>query len=182
MTLFLSLRWPNVVEMGDDDPLTAEQLTREINALRELMEAQLSGIHKLMDAKFDSVAHQFAVIEQRRIEQKEDNKLTVNAALQAQKDSVAQQTLASERAIAKSEGATTKQLDQQTISFTTAIDGVHGSIADIKDRVAKIEATRLGETTQRGDTRAGVSLAMLSAGVILSVCALISSVLIALIK
>lgn len=110
---------------------------------RELQTKQ-ADMERLRDEKFNGVAKQFALVEQQRIEQKADTKLAVDAALSAQVKAVEQQTVASERSIAKSETATSKQLEQLGTTFSTAFEGFRREIADIKERVTTVEQLKLG--------------------------------------
>jgi uncharacterized LabA/DUF88 family protein len=128
----------------DPTILTTEQLLREVDRAKELLLATLDGLDRVTQEKFRSVDRQFSLVEQQRIEQKVDTKAAVDAALIAQKEAVKEQTTASERAIAKSEAATTKQLEQLNATFTTAINGVAASLQDCKDRVAKLESLKQG--------------------------------------
>ena len=61
----------------------------------------------------------------------------MDAALTAQKEAVKEQTIASERAIAKSEAATTKQLEQQQVTFATVSDALRRSIDEVKERAVE---------------------------------------------
>ena len=85
----------------------------------------------------DLTTERFNAAERLRVEQKKDTKDAVDAALSAAKEAVKEQTTASERSIAKSEGATSKQLDQIQETFTTAIDGLRRSIDDLKEARAE---------------------------------------------
>lgn len=163
----------------------AQVREREHASLQELFEAKLQGAGNITSEKFTSVETQFDLIERQRVEQKKDTKDAVDAALSAAKEAVKEQTTASERSIAKSETATTKQLEQLTATFSTAILGVTTSIndlkdsnnntfGDLKDRIGKVEtavsnlaATKAGINENRADTRSSNTLqvALLAAGI-----------------
>jgi hypothetical protein len=128
----------------DPTALTTEQLLREIDRTKELVEALLAGKEALTAERFLSVARQLDLVEQQRVEQKSDTKSAVDAALTAQKEAVREQTTASERSIAKSEAATTKQLEQLSATFTTAIKGVTDALQDLKDRITRVESLKQG--------------------------------------
>lgn len=132
----------------DPTVLTTDQIRREINTLRELLECSINGLQAVLLERFESVDKHLAIVEHQRIEQKSDTKAAVDAALTAQKEAVKEQTTASERAIAKSEMATTKQLDQLGATFATAITGVSASVADVKERVGRVESMRVGGQQQ----------------------------------
>ena len=121
--------------------LTTEQLKREIENLREFLEASIKAETNLTDARFKALAQQNEMVEKQRIEQKGDVKAAVDAALAAQKEAVKEQTLASERSIAKSEAATTKQLEQIIATFSASIGSVSLQLNDAKDRLYRLETT-----------------------------------------
>lgn len=144
----------------DPTVLTTEALHREISALRELVLERVDRVTEVADEKFDSIETQLDLIERQRVEQKKDTKDAVDAALAAAKEAVKEQTTASERAIAKSEAATTKSIDQLGVTFTTAIDGSRRESADLKERVVAAEQQKVGGQEARTvaqETRAGLS-------------------------
>jgi cobalamin biosynthesis Mg chelatase CobN len=173
------------VPIPDPTQLTTEALLREIKGLRELMELRIDGVSEqceankqkgiaahegikaLTEEKFKRVEQQFELVERQRVEQKNDTKAAVDAALTAQKEAVKEQTTASERAIAKSESGTTKQLEQLAENFRTAQSGVITTIDDLKDRVRGIEATKAGgqQTSTQLIALTGVLAAVVAAGV-----------------
>jgi ribosomal protein L7/L12 len=128
----------------DPTSLTTDQLLRETHSLRDLMRAELKSEVDLTAERFASVATHLSLSERQRVEQKKDTKDAVDAALAAAKEAVKEQTTASERAIAKSEAATTKQLEQLTATFNTAIKGVTDLLNDSKDRLSRMEAIKQG--------------------------------------
>ena len=192
-----------VTQRPDPSTLTTAQLLREIEILRdsiddkvdarhremavaqELSEAKLRGEAQLTSQRFDAFTNQLELIERQRVEQKSDTKAAVDAALIAQKEAVQEQTIASGLSIAKSEAATAKQLDQQSVTFTTAISGVtktssdqkdafNISIADLKERlgaldlkVGGIESNKAGgaevRTERRADNMQAIALVAIAA-------------------
>lgn len=129
-----------------DDPsaLTTAQLHREITILRELLDALFLGAEEINVQRFAAIEKELSLVERQRVEQKSDTKAAVDAALTAQKEAVKEQTTASDRAIAKSEMAMTKQLEQLQATFATAINGVTLLLNDAKERIVKIEANKSG--------------------------------------
>jgi len=87
----------------------------------------------------------------------EQVKLAVDAALQAAKEAVGEQNKGFTLSIDKSEAATTKQIDSLGIRLTTATGGLEGQIADVKERLTRLEATGLGRTQQVVEHRAASS-------------------------
>jgi hypothetical protein len=124
--------------------LTTQQLYREIEASKETTENLIDGLREILDEKFASVNRQLELVEQQRVEQKSDTKAAVDAALTAQKEAVKEQTTASERAIAKSEASTTKQLEQLTATFQTAIRATDDKVAAVSNRLTTVEAIKQG--------------------------------------
>lgn len=113
------------------DVLNRER-TEQLAALRELLEEKIEALEKLVSQQFD-------LIERQRIEQKADTKTAVDAALQAQKEAVREQTTASALSIAKSETATTKQLEQQQVTTATAVGDLRRSIDELKERIGEVD-------------------------------------------
>jgi hypothetical protein len=106
---------------------------KEFEDLKELLLAQINE-------RFNKVAQQFELVERQRVEQKKDTKDAVDAALTAQKEAVKEQTTASERAIAKSEAFTTKQIDAIGAIIQSRDKGVDDKIDDLKSRVTAAES------------------------------------------
>ena len=147
------------VPVPDPTALTTDAIRREMLGLKELLEQriedrdreiralvtdrneQLKAMRELLTAKIEAevtlTAERFETSERLRLEQKADTKAAVDAALTAQKEAVKEQTIASERAIAKSEAATTKQLEQQQVTFATVSDALRRSIDEVKERAVE---------------------------------------------
>jgi len=129
----------------DPTVLTTEALQREIRALERLLTQRIEGLAEVETERFVRVDAQFELVEKQRVEQKTDTKAAVDAALIAQKEAVKEQTTASERAIAKSEAATAKQLEQLGTTFVTALEGLRRDIDGLKERITSVESQRVGE-------------------------------------
>lgn len=167
----------------DPTVLTTQQLYREIESAREMTETLIDGLREILDEKFSSIDRQLQLVEQQRVEQKQDTKAAVDAALTAQKEAVKEQTTASERAIAKSEASTTKQLEQLSETFATAIRGLTQLVDDLKERTGRIEAIKQGATETRTESRAVTSgitaivvAAIAAGGLILTAVSIIAAV------
>jgi len=142
----------------DPTILTTEQLLREIGALKDLVESWIDTLEQVNSEKLRSVWSQLELVERQRVEQKADTKAAVDAALTAQKEAVKEQTTASERAIAKSEASTTKQLEQLSVTFATNIQSVTSLVGDIKERISTIEARKASATETRTDQRLNIGM------------------------
>jgi hypothetical protein len=128
----------------DPTVLTTAALEREIGHIKSLLDRDVQALEDVMGEKFTAVDKQLTLVEQQRVEQKQDTKTAVDAALLAQKEAVREQTIASERSIAKSETATNQQLQQLGQTFTTAFEGLRRDIDDTKQRLTVVEATKAG--------------------------------------
>ena len=153
----------------DHTDALARRLEASIVALQALGAAQDTGAAHLAAERFRSIEEHFRLVETQRVEQKVDTKSAVDAALIAQKEAVREQTTASERAVAKSDAATAKQIEQLTATFRTAIDGVTSLLSDTKDRVGQIEATRRGSLDERGQQQTGLGSTVSVLGLVVAV-------------
>lgn len=146
---------------------------------RILASVQLSKeMGELRDQKFITVQTQFDLIERQRLENKADTKAAVDAALAAAKEAVKEQTTASDRAITKSETATSEQLKQMNVTFTTAIQGINQPISDLRDRVISLESMRIGGHEQKIDTRAITSDTRANIGIYVALGGMVLTLLI----
>jgi hypothetical protein len=107
--------------------LLNRERTGQFASLQTLLEGRVEAEARVAQERFDTA-------ERSRVEQKQDTKAAVDAALSAAKEAVKEQTTASERSIAKSEAATAKQLEQQQLTTTTALQSLRTSIDEMKER------------------------------------------------
>jgi hypothetical protein len=110
------------------------QFKGELAALKELLKAEMNGLRELHGEKFIGVQTQFR-----------DSDKAVQAALQAAKEAVGEQNKSSDLAIAKSETATSKQIDQLGALLSTRASGFDVQIGDLKSRIALIEGQGSGK-------------------------------------
>ena len=141
---------------ADPTNRTLDTVHREIENVSDKLENLIKSEARLTNERFDSVAREFELIERGRTEQKRDTKEAVDAALVAQKTAVAEQTIASEKSINKSEAATAKAIDAQTISFTQSLSAMQSSFSDLKERVVVIEAKDVGQFHERNERRMSI--------------------------
>lgn len=163
----------------DHSDALARRFELAMVSLRVLFESRDEGAAQVAAERFRAVDRQFELVERQRVEQKVDTKGAVDAALIAQKEAVREQTTASERAVAKSDAATAKQIEQLTVTFRTALDGLTNLLSDTKDRVGVIEATRSGSDAQHAQQQSGVGSLVSVLGLVVavvSVAALVISV------
>lgn len=127
----------------DPTILTTEALNREISNVRELLKQDIESLGALVEEKFRSVDKQFELIENQRVEQKTDTKAAVVDALAAAKEIVREQSANFK-----------EQLTQITLTFSTALAGLTKQVDDMKERVAKIEAIKIGGNEAKGSVYA----------------------------
>lgn len=157
----------------DPTVLTTQQLLREVSSVREIIETRIAGMDKaitllqattdrypslmkaavtelrdLHEEKFKSIQTQFTERDTRTESSARDSKVAVDAALQAAKEAVGEQNKSSALAIAKSEAATTKQIDQLGVLIGTMEKGLNDKVSDLKDRLTTIE----GRSTGKGES------------------------------
>ena len=177
----------------DPTLLTTQQLLREMSNLREVIFTRLDAMDKAMDLfrenitrvptdvdkqvghlkalheeKFMGVQKQFEERDTRTDQTSRDSKVAIDAALQAAKEAVGQQTQASDRAIAKSETATSKQLDQLAVQIQTETKALDGKITDLKERLTLMEGRGSGVQASWAVAVAVIGMLMGVGGLILA--------------
>lgn len=165
----------SVTPVPDPTTLTTQSLLREIAGLRELLEARLSTVslavnqlEELHQEKFNSIAIQFRERDTRAEQSAKDSKIAVDAALQAAKEAVGEQNKSSALAIAKSESATMKQIDQIASLITTLNKSLDDKVVDIKDRMTLIEGHSKGSSDLWGYVAGAVGLLIGFAGIVIT--------------
>jgi len=171
----------------DPTALTTQQLLREIGLLREILEARLAGTDRIVtllrddlthlsglidekitavrqvhEEKFASVQTQFRERDVRTEQSSKDSKVAVDAALQAAKEAVGAQNTSNSVAIAKSEAATAKQIDQMALLIATGNKAVDDKFDDLKERMTRFEGRDAGSliTTSGHQTSQSFLLAL----------------------
>ena len=121
-----------VASHGQEMDLLNRERSEQFLALRELLMQRIDALDTLVDTRFN-------LLELQRSEQKSDTKAAVDAALSAAKEAVKEQTTASALSIAKSETATTKQLEQQQATTTTAVEALRRADDELKERIQDVD-------------------------------------------
>ena len=141
------------------------------------MDSRVSHLERLHSEKFASIQTQFTERDTRTEQTQRDSKVAVDAALQAAKEAVGKQQEGGDKAIAKSEAATIKQLDQIQLLIKTSVEGLDSKIADVKERLTRLESEDKGKqaavTTQQTSNASVVGIIGLVIGSLIGIGGLI---------
>lgn len=118
------------------------EIATAVGHLEVLFTEKLHSLELNSAEQFKSVQTQFRERDTRTEQSSKDSKVAVDAALQAAKEAVGEQNKSSALAIAKSEAATNKQLDQIGLVINATNNGMNDKIDDIKQRLAVVENRR----------------------------------------
>lgn len=134
------VRWPTEVQeqvgaLKELLEMKIDEVEKHIGHLKELLETRIEKGTDLKEEKFKNIEKQFQLIEQARVEHKNDTANAVDKALKAAKEAVNEQNTTNNIAISKSETAMTKQMDQQSEKINQIIKTFDDKIADVKERV-----------------------------------------------
>jgi cation transport regulator ChaB len=133
-----------------------------VNAANRILPSQIdekiSAKYEIQNEKFSSVQQQFKERDTRTEQSSKDSKVAVDAALQAAKEAVGEQNKSSALAIAKSEAATTKQIDQLQSLIAQGTKASDEKIADVKERLTRIEGMDTGKTKQVETSQSSTAL------------------------
>lgn len=143
---------------------------------------QIRFLQSLHEEKFRSIEIQFKERDTRTEQTSKDSKVAVDAALQAAKEAVGEQNKSSALAIAKSEAATTKQIDQLQVLIQTGSAAANDKIEDIKARLTLIEGRTSGNQSAVVDQRASQSSTLGMIGGVVGVLGLLAGVVLAIVK
>jgi hypothetical protein len=177
---------PKIISGGKPDPdptlLTTQALLREIASIKELFGTRFEGVEKnvelmhqslenvhtiidekvrnlkdLTDEKFKGIGTRFAEARYLTEQTSRNDKLALDAALQAQKEDVGKQNDSNNASISKTE-----------VLFTKQIDGLNDKIDDIKSRFIA------GDSQIKGKTEGISSVGAMAVGAAFIISSLIS--------
>lgn len=154
-----------------------------ISAALQAADRALLQLKEVQNEKFLSIETQFRERDTRVEQTARDTKVAVDAALQAAEKAVGKQNESFALSIAKSETATTKQIDQLSLQSATAANALDGKIVDVKDRVARIENQAIGwsksesqANTAKTTTNQGASIVLAAFAIVVSLAAIITQI------
>jgi hypothetical protein len=153
------------------------EMDRQVSHLREFIVSRIESTQVARDERFHSIDLQFRERDTRTDQSSRDSRVAVDAALQAAKEAVAEQNKSSALAIAKSETATAKQIDQLQTLIKTNNDATNDKINDIKARLDRGEGLTHGGDQHRAEKRLDSGLT----AAIVGVCVTLLSVAVAIV-
>lgn len=116
---------------------------RAVSAASELIKQQVRNVQDVANEKFLAIDGTFA-----------SNALALTAALAAQKEAAAEQNKSNTLAITKSEQATKETISANAAQTATGLGSQAATIADIKERVVRIESMGVGSRQAVTENRA----------------------------
>jgi cation transport regulator ChaB len=119
-------------------------LEETVNRVPTALQEGLGHLQAVMDERFASIETQFKERDTRSERESRDNKVAVDAAFAAQKEAASEQNKSNTLAIDKSEKATAETIDKLAELVGTQILALADKVDDLKDRVARAEASKQG--------------------------------------
>lgn len=203
----LQVSGSDVRPVPDPTSLTTLQIDTAIKALREIIETRLAGMDRaihlaesdqsvfpnridekisavagILEERFRSIGVQFHERDVREERTSRDGKLAIDAALQAAKEAVNAQNTSSAMAIAKSEAAAIKQIDQQGATIQSIKAALDDKIGDLKDRMLIFEGRGFGVKEAKTEGRDTGQYWIAIGGALLGVAGLGLAVIMAFLK
>ncbi len=154
------------------DKLRSE-LEVQMLGLREFIVSKIENIRDVNAEKFEAVSNRFAERDSQRDRLALENRISLDTALAAAKEAVAEQNKANAQAIGKSEAATQKQIDAMVQLMTNSNKSLEDKIADIKSRLDRGEGRDNGSNEARTDKRADVGSILQAIAVMATIVGLI---------
>lgn len=139
-----------------------------VAALRVEVMSEIRRVNDVTDQKFDAVKQQFEERDTRTEQAAQESRISLDAALAAAKEAVGEQNKSNALSIAKSEGATQKQIDALVELFNTRTGALDNRVSDIKSRLDSGEGGQTGQRMERDDRRASTNLTtnIMTAGIL----------------
>lgn len=134
----------------DPTTLTTLQLDREIQSLTNLVDEKFNAVNErftgriaVVDTRFDSIKTQFLERDTRISDGTSAARESLEAAMSAAKEAVAEQNRSNSAAIAKAESATDRRIEQLEALLHQTTKGYDEKIGDLKDSLARIQTALL---------------------------------------
>lgn len=121
-----------------------------VDHIPDQIDEKVSNLGALTAEKFSSVDQRFNERDIRSEREARDNKVAVDAAFAAQKEAAAKQDEGNQKAIDKSEKATTESINKLAELFATSNAAIADKITDVSRRVDRIESLSIGATVGAG--------------------------------
>jgi len=134
--------------------------------IREFLMAQLHQVEAVAAEKFAGIAGTFA-----------SNALALTAALAAQKEAAAESVKSSTLAIDRANAATKETIAANAAQTTNSLGSQAATIADLKDRVVRLESGGVATATERTEQRAERTAQRLDIGQVIAVVSVIVAIL-----
>lgn len=141
---------------GNDAAVTL--LRTSTDRFPAFVDARVNQLRDLQDEKFSSIETQFKERDIRVEQTSRDSKVAIDAALQAQKESVDKQNESNAQAIAKQEAAFTKQIDAIGLLIEARGKATDDKFDDLKTRLTTIEGNTTGASNLWGIIVGGLGL------------------------
>ena len=139
---------------------------KQVGNLKELHEEKIKGLLDVHEEKFKSIQTQFRERDIRADQTAKDAKSAIDAAFAASKE-----------AIAKSETATSKQIELLGNTLSTTSNGLNDKISDVKDRVNRMEGTGAGAAIAVSTRQASGSYTVGIIGAVVGLVGLVAALL-----
>ena len=144
------------IPVPDPSDKTVDAIKEAVDLTRGMLASHIITADISLNQRFREVDNKFDDVERHRVEQKQDTKTAVDAALAAQKE-----------AATKAETDTNRKLDQIQVSVTTPI-------ADLKERITRIESMGVGGASMKASMIAGLVAIMVLVSTVIGVVAFIA--------
>jgi phenylalanyl-tRNA synthetase beta subunit len=160
---------PSNIPIPDPSTLSTEQLRRELTLLREFLESKMDRIERVHDEQISGLNTRFS-------ESKLEGKVSLDAALRAQKDLVDTQNKANSEAGDKMEKAFTKQIDGIQLAIATSAKATDDRIDDVRRRLDRGEGIVTAGVTARTEHRLDGGLVVAIASMVIAALAVVALV------
>ena len=155
---FNSARWDTLKQMIADRDQAISVLNDTVNKVPTEVQQAVVSLQALMTERFSSIELQFKERDTRQVRESTDNKVAVDAAFAAQKESALAQDTSNAKAISKSEAATTEAISKLGELQSTTTQALSDKVDDLKDRITSLESEKMGVTSQRTERREASNL------------------------